>query len=147
MTASEEDQFRLDMTPAAKHTAAENVQDVIRLIRLRSALSDPPPQRVRSRHEAYGIAAENYTNVANALKLVKKDAETLLGTLGDIDRPALKAVRCLCDTSFEAAVAALVMAAEMQRTLHDLNAVENMDTHYPMDDLSPADVSGTEENE
>ena len=145
MSEPKKDQLKLDMASITEHTIRENVQAVIQLTRYRLALEAPAPRRVRSRHEAYGIAAENYTNVAATLKQVKKDAETLLGTLGDINRPALKAVNSLCDTSFETAVAALVMAAEMQRTLSDLNVVENQDGHYPMDDYLMMNESGSDE--
>ena len=144
MSELKKGQFKLDMASITEHTIKENVQAVIRLTGYRLALKDPAPYRVRSRHEAYGVAAENYTHVAEALKQVKKGAETLLSTLGDINRPALKAVNSLCDTSFETAVAALVMAAEMQRTLSDLNAVENLSAQNPLDNSPPMDTNSGE---
>ncbi len=147
MDKAEENQLRLDVASITERTIAENVQALIRLTRYRLSLKDPSPHRVRSRHEAYGIVAENYANVAASLKLVKKDAETLLGTLGDINRPALKAVNSLCDTSFNTAVAALIMVAEMRRTLSDLNAAENQEAHYPMDDLLSMGTSDSVEAE
>ena len=71
--------------------------------------------------------------------------DTLLGTLGDINRPALEAVSSICNDTLDTAIAAVIMAAEMQRTLSDLYEAENQETHYPMDDLVSTDGDGFEE--
>lgn len=39
------------------------------------------PATVRNRHEAYGIAAEQYTRIAKAVSAIKNDTATLLNAL------------------------------------------------------------------
>ena len=51
------------------------------------------PPYVRNRHEAYGVAAEQLVKITSAVKAIKNDTDTLLGTLillystylGDLD--------------------------------------------------------------
>ena len=141
-----EDRLQLDMTLKLERDISENVRTAVEFTQMKLlAASSLPPSRVRNRHEAYGIVAENYAEVAGSMKRIKKDMDTLLGTLGDINRPALEAVSSICNDTLTVATAVVIMAAEMQRTLSDLYDAENEETHYPMDDLTEADGDGFEE--
>ncbi|MDE7243553.1 MAG: hypothetical protein K2O18_06200 [Oscillospiraceae bacterium] len=145
MTSANEEQMQLDMTLQAERDISENVRTAVEFTQMKLLASNPPPSRVRNRHEVYGIVAENYAEVAGSMKRIKKDMDTLLGTLGDINRPALEAVSSICNDTLTVAIAVVIMAAEMQRTLSDLYEAENQETHYPMDDLSGTDGDGFEE--
>lgn len=139
------DQLQLDMTLEVERNIGDNVRTAVDFTKLKLLGSYPPPSRVRNRHEAFGIVAENNAKVSGCMKRVKTDMDTLLGTLGDIDRPALEAVSSICNDTLDTAIAAVIMAAEMQRTLSDLYEAENQETHYPMDDLPEAEGDGFEE--
>lgn len=145
MTDINENQMSLDMTLEAERSIMENVKTAVRFTEQKLMTANPTPSRVRNRHEAFGIAAENQSKVSGALKKIKGDMDTLLGTLGDVNRPALEAVSSICNDSLDAAVAVIIMTAEMQRTLSDLYEAENLEPQYPMDDLIGADESGFEE--
>lgn len=139
------DQLQLDMTLKVERDIGDNVRTAVDFTKLKLLSSYPPPSKVRNRHEAFGIVAENNAKVSGCMKRVKTDMDTLLGTLGDINRPALEAVSSICNDTLDTAIAAVIMAAEMQRTLSDLYAAENQETHYPMDDLAAAEGDGFEE--
>ena len=136
------DQLQLDMTLKVERDIGDNVRTAVDFTKLKLLSSYPPPSRVRNRHEAFGIVAENHAKVSGCMKRIKVDMDTLLATLGDIDRPALDAVSSICNDTLDTAVAVVIMAAEMQRTLSDLYEAENQETHYPMDDLAAAEGDG-----
>lgn len=139
MITGSEEQLQLDMKLEAERDIGENVRTAIEFTGMKLLNGSQPPSRVRNRHEAYGIAAENNAKVAGVMKRIKGDMDTLLGTLGDIDRPALEAVSSICNDTLDAAVAVIIMAAEMQRTLSDLYEAENAEIQYPMDGLTGGD--------
>ena len=139
------DQLQLDMTLKVERDIGDNVRTAVDFTRLKLLGSTLPPSRVRNRHEAFGIVAENHAKVSGCMKRIKGDMDTLLGTLGDIDRPALDAVSSICNDTLDTAIAVVIMAAEMQRTLSDLYDAEIRETYYPMDDLATAEGDGFEE--
>lgn len=51
-------------------------------------LKDYNPPAVRNRHEAYGIAADNFTRISAKVKSVRNDMDTLLSTLANPNYPA-----------------------------------------------------------
>lgn len=83
------------------------------------------PQPVHNRHEAYGIAAEQLANISAAVKFIKNDTGTLLGTLGDPNYPAVEATSSIVNSTSYAAAVLLRAAAEMRRTLDNLYMAEN----------------------
>jgi len=139
------EQLQLDMTLQVEKDINANIRTAVEFTGMKLLNSYPPPSKVRNRHEAFGIVAENYAKVTGLTKRIKGDMDTLLGTLGDVNRPALEAVSSICNDSLDAAVAVIIMAAEMQRTLSDLYTAENQEPHYPMDDLPVAGGDGFEE--
>ena len=58
-------------------------------------LKDYNPPAVRNRHEAYGIAADNFTRISAKIKSVRNDMDTLLSTLANPNYPAVEAVSSL----------------------------------------------------
>lgn len=107
----------------------KTVQDMI----LRCAEAKQP---VHNRHEAYGIAAEQLSNISAAVKKIKNDTDTLLGTLGDPNYPAVEATSSIVNSTAHAAAVLLRAAAEMRRTLDNLYMAENstINDNTPMDD-------------
>lgn len=58
-------------------------------------LKDYNPPAVRNRHEAYGIAADNFTRISAKIKSIRNDMDTLLSTLANPNYPAVEAVSSL----------------------------------------------------
>ncbi len=91
---------------------------------------------VRNRHEAYGIAAEHLAEINGAVKAIKNDTGTLLGTLSDPNYPALEAVSSICNSTARAAEIILRAAGEMNRTMRNLYSAENSSTEPdPVDEM------------
>lgn len=93
---------------------------------------------VRNRHEAYGIAAENFVNVSSSVKAIKNDLATLLDTLPDPNRPAVEAASAIRNSAEELVISAIKMASVMERVLRDLYDAEEGVTvpePFPMADL------------
>lgn len=137
-------QMAIDMTLASDRDMAYNLNTIIEF-RLRTLLGAcPPPSDVRNRHEAYGIAAENFCQVNASVKKIRGDMNLLLTTLGDPNRPALEAVGSLLNSATLAALDVITMAAEMKRAMTDLYAAERCEP-TPLEEL--ADGAGFEEAE
>lgn len=82
------------------------------------------PPFVRNRHEAYGIAAEQLARINGAVKAIKDDTGTLLGTLADPNFPAIEATSSIYNSTLSAAAIIVKAAAEMKRTLENLYIAE-----------------------
>ncbi len=82
------------------------------------------PPYVRNRHEAYGIAAEQLARINGAVKAIKDDTGTLLGTLADPNFPAVEATSSIYNSTLEATAIIVKAAAQMKRTLEDLYEAE-----------------------
>lgn len=137
-------QMAIDMTLASDRDMKENLDTIIEF-RLRTLLGAyPPPSDVRNRHEAYGIAAENFCQVNASVKKIRGDMNLLLTTLGDPNRPALEAVGSLLNSATLAALDVITMAAEMKRAMTDLYAAERSEP-TPLEEL--AGEAGFEEAE
>ena len=92
---------------------------------------------VRNRHEAYGIAAENFVEVTGAIKAIKNDVAALLDTLPDPNRPAVEATSAIRNSAETLVVSGIKMAAVMERVLRDLYDAEEGVTvpePFPMED-------------
>ena len=123
-----------DLSANAVSNAGQLIQEHYRQAGLDSMTAPP---FVRNRHEAYGIAAEQLAKISGAVKSIKDDTASLLGTLSDPNLPALDATSSICNSTLEAATIIIYAAARMQRTLRDLfTAVRTEPEHTPMDDLA-----------
>lgn len=95
------------------------------------------PATVRNRHEAYGIAAEQYTRIAKAVSAIKNDTATLLNALPDPNYNAVDATSSIVNSTAEAAMVLTYAAAEMKRTLNDLYTAEYSEpASTPLEDLA-----------
>lgn len=138
-------QMAIDMTLASDRDMKDNLDTIIEF-RLRTLLGAyPPPSDVRNRHEAYGIAAENFCQVNASVKKIRGDMNLLLTTLGDPNRPALEAVGSLLNSATLAALDVITMAAEMKRAMTDLYAAERSEP-TPLEELA-GEAAGFEEAE
>lgn len=137
-------QMVIDMTLDSERDMKDNLETIIDF-RLQTILAgDAPPSDVRNRHEAYGIAAENFCQVEASIKKIRGDMTKLLSTLGDSNLPALEAVGALLNSATLAAMDVITMAAEMKRTMTDLYAAERSEP-TPLEEL--AEGGGFEEAE
>lgn len=138
------EQTMIDMTLDSERDMKYNLETII-AFRLQTLLGElPPPSDVRNRHEAYGIAAENFCQVEASIKKIRGDMTKLLSTLGDPNLPALEAVGALLNSATLAAMDVITMAAEMKRAMTDLYAAERCEL-TPFDEL--AEGGGFEEAE
>jgi hypothetical protein len=92
---------------------------------------------VRNRHEAYGIAAQQLSEINATVKDIKDATATLLLTLSDPNLPAIDATSKILTNTITAANRILMAAAMMHRTLDNLYRAENLSTYqnYPMDEI------------
>lgn len=125
-----------DLSAKAVSDAGQLIQEHYRQVALENMIAPP---HVRNRHEAYGIAAEQFAKISGATKRIQKDVDGLLGTLADPNLPALEATSSICNSALEAANIIIYAAARMQRTLRDLYTAESSaPERTPMDDLAEA---------
>ncbi len=140
--------------------AIKEAQDMIQENRRQIATENgTTPATVRNRHEAYGIAAEQYARIAKAVSAIKNDTATLLNALPDPNYNAVDATSSIVNSTAAAATVLLHAAAEMKRTLNDLYTAEYSEpASTPLEDLAAGaefqdadpvdpDVDGEEEKE
>lgn len=140
--------------------AIKEAQDMIQESRRQIATENgTTPATVRNRHEAYGIAAEQYARIAKAVSAIKNDTATLLNALPDPNYNAVDATSSIVNSTAAAATVLLHAAAEMKRTLSDLYTAEYSEpASTPLEDLAAGaefqdadpvdpDVDGEEEKE
>ena len=105
------------------------------------------PATVRNRHEAYGIAAEQYTRISKAVSAIKGDTATLLNALPDPNYNAVDATSSIVNSTAEAAMVLIHAAAEMNRTLNDHSTAEYSEpASTPLEDLAAAGAEFQEAN-
>lgn len=141
------EQMELDTRPqllvAVQDLAEESVREALGMVqenlRRTAAVIGTTPAKVRNRHEAYGIAAEQYTRISKAVSAIKGDVAALLGTLGDPNHNAVEATSSIVNSATEAAAVLLHAAAEMRRALDDLYTAEYTEPGpTPLDELAGA---------
>ena len=120
----EYEQMELDTRKALDIAIYKVAEDAVATAREMVEASQVAPSMVRNRHEAYGIAAEQYSRIAKAVSAIKADTATLLGTLADPNFPAIEATSSIANSTMEAAATIIKAAAEMKRTLDDLYTAE-----------------------
>lgn len=131
----EYEQLELDTRKELDKAVTDLTADAIRTAQDMILRCGEAPQPVHNRHEAYGIAAEQLANISGAVKSIKNDTATLLGTFGDPNYPAVEATSSIVNSTAHAAAVLLRAAAEMRRTLDNLYMAENSTTEStPMDD-------------
>ena len=120
--------------------AIREAQDMILESRRQIAAENgTTPATVRNRHEAYGIAAEQYTRISKAVSAIKGDTATLLNALPDPNYNAVDATSSIVNSTAEAAMVLIHAAAEMKRTLNDLYTAEYSEpASTPLEDLAAA---------
>lgn len=129
------EQMELDTRRELDKAITELADDAVRTVQHMILNCGEAPQPVHNRHEAYGIAAEQLANISGAIKAIKNDTGTLLGTLGDPNYPAVEATSSIVNSTAHAAFVLLRAAAEMRRTLDNLYMAENRTAEStPMDD-------------
>ena len=118
--------------------AIKEAQDMIQESRRQVATENgTTPATVRNRHEAYGIAAEQYARIAKAVSAIKNDTATLLNALPDPNYNAVDATSSIVNSTAEAAMVLTYAAAEMKRTLNDLYTAEYSEpASTPLEDLA-----------
>ena len=119
------EQMALDTRKDLERAVERVTADAIGIIREMAEDCGERPGMVRNRHEAYGIAAEQLAAITRAVKAIKDDTGTLLGTLADPNFPALVATSSIVNSTSEAACIILTAAAQMKRTLDNLYMAEN----------------------
>lgn len=120
----EYEQMELDTRKALDIAIYKVAEDAVATAREMVEASQVAPSMVRNRHEAYGIAAEQYSRIAKAVSAIKADTATLLGTLADPNFPAIEATSSIANSTMEAAATIIKAAAEMKRTLANLYIAE-----------------------
>ncbi len=129
------EQTSLELRLESELAMETNIQTMIKFVQDHLARESISTKPIQNRHEAYGLAAEKFSQVQSAVKAIKGDMATLLDTLGEPNAPALEAVGSISNSCMEAASRMLIMAAEMRRTLSDLYNAETGDTDpTPMDE-------------
>lgn len=120
----EYEQMELDTRKALDIAIYKVAEDAVATAREMVEASQVAPSMVRNRHEAYGIAAEQYSRIAKAVSAIKADTATLLGTLADPNFPAIEATSSIANSTMEAAATIIKAAAEMKRTPANLYIAE-----------------------
>ena len=140
------EQMELDTRPqlvaAIEDLTSSSIRDAQGMIeenrRRIAAMMQTTPATVRNRHEAYGIAAEQYARIAKAVSSIKGDTATLLGTLADPNFPAVEATSSIVNSTTAAATVLIWAAAEMRRPLDNLYMaeMEGSDQPTPLEELA-----------
>ena len=97
-----------DLSAKAVSDAGELIQEHYRQVAVENMVAPP---LVRNRHEAYGIAAEQLAKISGAVKSIKDDTASLLGTLSDPNLPALDATSSICNSTLVAATIIIPLLA------------------------------------
>lgn len=126
---------RSDLEKALSDLTIKVVEDALTLIDKNCDASSDNlmPRTVRNRYEAYGVAAEQTTNIDVATKIIKKDVQGLLDTLPDPNKSAVEATGSIYNSAVIAAGKLIQAAAIMKRTMSHLYTVE-LDKPTPLDE-------------
>lgn len=141
------EQMELDTRPqlfvALQDLTEESVREALGMVqenlRRTAATVGSTPAKVRNRHEAYGIAAEQYTRISKAVNTIKGSISNLLSTLGDPNHNAVEATSDIVNSTTDAAAVLIHAAAEMRRALDDLYTAEYTDPGpTPLEEMAAA---------
>ena len=144
----EYEQMELDTRRQVDIAISKVTEDAITEAREMIGASHVAPAQVRNRHEAYGIAAEQYAKISKATNNIKADTAGLLATLADPNFQAIEATSSIVNSTVEAAATLIKAAAEMKRTLADLYIAETREPEpTPLELLAGEGGDGFEEAE
>lgn len=113
------EQLEIDTTLEIDRNLKDNVQTVIRFA-LSQMMEEDHPEKIRNRHEGYGIVAEKYSSLNLAKKIADADMKAMLSLLPNGEGDILNVSGSLFNSAAEIAVAAIKLAAQCQRILNDL---------------------------
>lgn len=124
---------RKELDRAIERVTADAVRNAEEMVRIHTerSLGTLDLGTVHNRHEAYGIAAEQMGRISKAIKSIKDDTTTLLGTLGDPNYPAIEATSSIVNSTMEAAAILIKAAATMKQALAALYDAENNAAQEP----------------
>ena len=142
----EYEQMELDTRKALDIAIYKVAEDAVATAREMVEASQVAPSMVRNRHEAYGIAAEQYSRIAKAVSAIKADTATLLGTLADPNFPAIEATSSIANSTMEAAATIIKAAAEMKRTLANLAEEGGGDGFEEAEPAEAGEIAGGDED-
>nr|WP_325221643.1 hypothetical protein [uncultured Oscillibacter sp.] len=144
----EYEQMELDTRRQVDIAISKVTEDAITEAREMIGASQVAPAQVRNRHEAYGIAAEQYAKISKATNNIKADTAGLLATLADPNFQAIEATSSIVNSTVEATATLIKAAAEMKRTLADLYIAETREPEpTPLELLAGEGGDGFEEAE
>lgn len=117
--AKDYEQMEFDTTLESERSLKDNVQTVIKFA-LEQIMEYDHPEKVRNRHEGYGIAAEGFSSLGQRMKNANGDMKMMLSLLPNGEGDILNVVGSLYNSAAEIAVDAIKLAAQSQRILNDL---------------------------
>ena len=133
------EQLELDTRKEVERMASNVASDAIRAMESMTENCKEPTTPVQNRNEAYGIAANYLAQISTAVKAIKNDCGTLLGTLADPNYPAVEATSSIVNSCVAATAILIRASAAMKRTLDNLYMAERSERdEAPMFDESPA---------
>lgn len=149
----EYEQMELDTRPALTRAIVAVTNDTVKTVgemiqqnyELMVANGSLAPGFVRNRHEAYGVAAEQMVKISDAVKVIKKDIDGLLGTLAEPNKSAVEATSDIYNSALTGAVVLVQAAAEMKRTMEQLYVSESTEPRKtPLEELASGDFEEAE---
>lgn len=144
--AKDYDQMEFDLTLESERSLKDNVQKVIKFA-LEQIMEYDHPEKVRNRHEGYGIAAEGFSSLGQRMKNANGDMKMMLSLLPNGERDILNVVGSLYNSAAEIAVEAIKLAAQSQRILDDLYYGESKTPMEEYIESQEAAEDGFEETE
>ena len=121
---SEYEQTELDLRLDSEKQLEENISQVVLFANMQLTEDLQDWERIRNRHEGYGVLAEKHNLLQAAMKGVGEDMKEYLKILPSNDAQALQTAGRLENSLTKAITAAVRMAAECKRVADDLNEVE-----------------------
>lgn len=130
---SDYEQMELDVRLDSEKNLKDNVAKVIQFAydqrNMEAEELGRPIQKVRNKHDGYGIAAEAWSKIQTKEKDIKNGMGDYLALLQVKGEEALHSCAKLYDAAMNLAVEAISMAADMNRILNDL--------YYGVSDKTP----------
>lgn len=116
---AEYEQMEMDFTLERDRNLKTNIETVAKFAGYQ--LEDEcAVSTIRNKHEAYGVAAENFSKLGATIKNVSTDMGTFLKILQSQDADCVSVAGSLYNSSIEVAQAAIVLAAHANRIMNDL---------------------------
>lgn len=114
------EQLQLDTRNDLEKAVSDLTMETIGEIRKMMAACKGTRNSVRTRHEAYGVAAQHQAKISGHTKRMKSRMDGLLATLEDPSYDAVLKADMVADEMTQMAMTTLLAAAEVRRTVRDL---------------------------